>query len=140
MIDAKSFWHVTLDLRFLQVCRGCRKYCGRCRKLQSGAMAKTAVKERKQKMVQQPTPPTQGESEEESDVDFELDGEPEKDDVEQELERLVFGDSAGFREGLREVALGEAESDGEDEDAATGFEGLDDADVGQARLTRQGMM
>lgn len=103
-------------------------------------MAKTAVKERKQKMVQQPTPPTQGESEEESDVDFELDGEPEKDDVEQELERLVFGDSAGFREGLREVALGEAESDGEDEDAATGFEGLDDADVGQARLIRQGMM
>jgi U3 small nucleolar RNA-associated protein 18 len=30
---------------------------------------------------------------------------PEKDDSEEELERLVFGDTAGFREGLRSFAL-----------------------------------
>ncbi|KAK5119433.1 hypothetical protein LTR85_007533 [Meristemomyces frigidus] len=88
-------------------------------------MARIAVKERE--MVQQPTPPTQGESEEESDVDIVLDGELEKDDVEEELERLVFGDGAGFREGLRDVALGDVESADEDEEADTGFGGLDDA-------------
>ncbi|KAK4548952.1 hypothetical protein LTR36_008725 [Oleoguttula mirabilis] len=90
-------------------------------------MAKTMVKERE--MVQQPTPPTQGESDEESDVDIVLDGEPAKDDVEQELERLVFGDSVGFRDGLRDVALVEGESADEDEEGATGFQGLDDADL-----------
>ncbi|KAF2766544.1 WD40 repeat-like protein [Teratosphaeria nubilosa] len=54
-----------------------------------------------------------------------MDGELEKDETEIELERLVFGDSAGFREGLR-VAEKEDEVD-VDEDGDTGFEGLDDA-------------
>ena len=51
-----------------------------------------------------------------SDVDFEV----EKDESEEELEHLVFGDSAGFRKGLTAVA------DGRRHDR------VDDADVGQA--------
>ena len=90
-------------------------------------MAKTKAKVAE--MVQQPTPPTQ--VEEDSDIDIEVDGVEEKDETEQELERLVFGDSAGFREGLRDFALDRQESESEDgEDAAVGLEGLDDADVG----------
>ncbi len=66
-----------------------------------------------------------------SDVEFEVDPEPEKDETEEELEQLVFGDSAGFRRGLTAFAN---DQDGEEEDAQadTGLEGLDDADVGQA--------
>lgn len=59
----------------------------------------------------------------------------EKDETEVELERLVFGDSSGFREGLKDFAPAEREDDG-DAERATGLEGLDDADVGQA-LTLQ---
>ena len=71
---------------------------------------------------------------EDDDMDDETDGEDEesdKDDGEIELERLVFGDSAGFREGLKGSALAVRE-DEEDEGEATGLDGLDDADVGQA--------
>ena len=68
---------------------------------------------------------------EESDVEFELDGEPENDDTEDELERLVFGDSAGFREGLKDVESGEEVGDERDAET-TGLEGFDDADVGLA--------
>ncbi|KAK5129340.1 hypothetical protein LTR08_003570 [Meristemomyces frigidus] len=79
-------------------------------------------------MVQQPTPPTQ--DEEDSDIDIMVDGEEDKDATEQELERLVFGDSAGFREGLRDFALDQQESGSEsEEDAQAGLEGLDDADL-----------
>ena len=64
----------------------------------------------------------------ESDVEFNLDGDLEKDDTEEELEQLVFGDSVGFRERLKSFR---DEDEAEDQDA-TGLEGLDDADVGQA--------
>ncbi|KAF2747124.1 U3 small nucleolar RNA-associated protein-like protein [Sporormia fimetaria CBS 119925] len=66
-------------------------------------------------------------SDDEGSVDVEMDDEeqaPEKDDSEEELERLVFGDSAGFRAGLDDFSLGGArggfdaeEESGEEEDA-----------------------
>jgi U3 small nucleolar RNA-associated protein 18 len=76
-----------------------------------------------------------GESEVSEDVDVQMDDEEEKDDSEEELERLVFGDSAGFSKGLSAYA---AEQDRErdlEEQQATGLEGLDDAEVGQALST-----
>ena len=70
----------------------------------------------------------------------------EKDATEIELEKLVFGDESGFREGIRshkrhssELTLEENDSsegephDSEDEGALghdEGLEGLDDTDVG----------
>ena len=91
-----------------------------------------AAKKRQQETVQQPTPPTQDDAADDSDVDIIMDNEPEKDEAEEELERLVFGDEAGFREGLRDLG---SEDEDQDEDAGegavrTGLEGLDDADVG----------
>jgi len=95
------------------------------------AKSKQAKAARKQEeTVQQPTPPAQEGSEEGSDVEFVTEAELEKDETEEELERLVFGDSEGFREGLRDFKLDddEAEEDGNDSDAS-GLEGMDDADV-----------
>jgi len=95
------------------------------------AKSKQAKAARKQEeSVQQPTPPAHEESEEGSDVEFVTEAELEKDEAEEELERLVFGDSEGFREGLRDFKLDddEAEEDGADSDAS-GLEGMDDADV-----------
>lgn len=95
------------------------------------AKSKQAKATRKQEeSVQQPTPPAHEESEEGSDVEFVTEAELEKDEAEEELERLVFGDSEGFREGLRDFKLDddEAEKDGDDSDAS-GLEGMDDADV-----------
>jgi len=85
--------------------------------------------------------------EEESDegVEMNVDGDEggdsdEKDETEAELERLVFGDSAGFREGLRAFGLDDVGGEGdeeEDEEEASGdeesAEGLADADVGSFR-------
>jgi hypothetical protein len=80
--------------------------------------------------VQQPTPPVQEESDAGSDVEFVTDGDMEKDEAEEELERLVFGDSEGFREGLKDFKLNDEDAEeGEDSDAQGGLEGLDDADV-----------
>ncbi|KAK4898285.1 U3 snoRNP protein [Elasticomyces elasticus] len=89
-------------------------------------MSKTKVKT----VVQQPTPPAQNE-EDDSDVEFVLDREPEKDAVELELERLVFGDSAGFRAGLGELAVQDGDDIEEDEEGeeGTGYEGVEDADL-----------
>ncbi|KAK5695702.1 U3 snoRNP protein [Elasticomyces elasticus] len=89
-------------------------------------MSKTKVKT----VVQQPTPPAQ-EEEDDSDVEFVLDREPEKDAVELELERLVFGDSAGFRAGLGELAVQDGDDMEEDEggEEGTGYEGVEDADL-----------
>jgi U3 small nucleolar RNA-associated protein 18 len=95
------------------------------------AKSKQAKAARKQEeKVQQPTPPAYEGSEEGSDVEFVTEAELEKDEAEEELERLVFGDSEGFREGLRDFKLDddEAEEDGNDSDAS-GLEGMDDADV-----------
>jgi U3 small nucleolar RNA-associated protein 18 len=91
--------------------------------------AKAAKKQ--EETVQQPTPPAQEGSDEGSDVEFVTEAELEKDEDEEELERLVFGDSEGFREGLRDFKLddGEDEEDGEASDAQDGLEGMDDADV-----------
>ena len=77
--------------------------------------------------------------EDEVDVESEVDSEPEKDATEEELERVVFGDSAGFREGLGNWALEEEEEEEEEEESegndTSGLEGLDNADVGQALKT-----
>ena len=106
-------------------------------------MAKCKQKEKVQ--VQQPTPPTMDEAADDSDVEFQLDGEPERDETERELERLVFGDSAGFREGLDNATLDDEVSEPEDEEdeegQPSGVEGLDDAAVGQrhARRKREGV-
>jgi len=68
----------------------------------------------------------------ESDVDIEMDGDAEKDETEMELERLVFGDSIAFRQGLKGFALEDDEEGSEEEVPETsGLEGLDDAEVGQ---------
>lgn len=69
----------------------------------------------------------------EDEDEFDMDGEnmSEKDETELELERLIFGDSAAFREGLRGSALA-TRGDDEDEEQTNGLDGLDDADVGQA--------
>ncbi|KAI7101624.1 hypothetical protein KC324_g20961, partial [Hortaea werneckii] len=93
-------------------------------------MAKSKRNEKVQ--VQQPTPPTMDEAADESDVEFQLDGEPERDETERELERLVFGDSAGFREGLDDASQDDEASEQEDEEEdgdgqPSGMEGLDDA-------------
>lgn len=63
------------------------------------------------------------------------DDEEEKGDVETELERLVFGDSVGFREGLRNFAGNEGTAQNalvtqEEEDDEGGLEGIADSDVG----------
>jgi U3 small nucleolar RNA-associated protein 18 len=76
----------------------------------------------------------QEDSDEEMGEEYGDDGEPELiDEDELELERLVFGDSAGFREGLKgftgDKARREEVVDDSLEDGATGLEGLDDADV-----------
>ena len=92
---------------------------------------------KKQETVQQPTPSSHDEDDgqdEKSDVEIEVgDGELEKDETEEELERLVFGDSSGWREGLRDSAPGEGEEQ-EQDDGTTGLEGLDNAQVGQIAL------
>ena len=64
---------------------------------------------------------------EELESEGEYESEPEKSGTEEELEKLVFGDSAGFRHSLKSSALNAVE---EDADEQTGLEGLDDADVG----------
>jgi U3 small nucleolar RNA-associated protein 18 len=95
------------------------------------AKSKQAKASKKQEeTVQQPTPPVQEESDAGSDVEFVTDGDREKDEAEEELERLVFGDSEGFREGLKDFKLNDEDAEeGEDGDAQGGLEGLDDADV-----------
>uniref|UniRef100_A0A2D3URM3 Related to UTP18 Possible U3 snoRNP protein involved in maturation of pre-18S rRNA n=1 Tax=Ramularia collo-cygni TaxID=112498 RepID=A0A2D3URM3_9PEZI len=60
--------------------------------------------------------------ESESEVEIMLDNEIPKDETEAELERLVFGDSGAFREGLKDF-----NPDGEEDDGVGGLEGLDDA-------------
>ena len=71
------------------------------------------------------------EDQDDSEVEFEVGSEPEKDDTEEELEQLVFGDSAGFRERLKDFQQQDGKEHEEEQDT-TGLEGLDDADVGQA--------
>ena len=58
-----------------------------------------------------------------------------KDDAEEELDRLVLGDSAGFFDNLRgQMDLDEESSNdeerGADLEGDAGLEGVDDADVG----------
>jgi hypothetical protein len=100
---------------------------------QTATMAKSKqakATKKHEETVQQPTPPVQEESDAGSDVEFVTNGDLEKDEAEEELERLVFGDSEGFREGLKDFKLNdEDDEEGEDGDAQGGLEGLDDADV-----------
>ena len=81
--------------------------------------------------VQEDLIPQEDEDEEMDDGADDEDEESERDETELELERLVFGDSVGFREGLKDSALAVRE-DEEDDEQADGLDGLDDADVGQA--------
>jgi U3 small nucleolar RNA-associated protein 18 len=60
----------------------------------------------------------------------------ERDSEEEELERLVFGDAAGFRQGIKGFKTSEELAKGKelvladvDAEAGTGLEGIDDADV-----------
>lgn len=62
------------------------------------------------------------EEEDESEVEIVMDNEIEKDETEVELERLVFGNSGAFRDGLKDF-----DQDGEEEEGMGGMEGLDDA-------------
>ena len=77
------------------------------------------------------------EEDEYNDLEVESDpeSEVEKDEIEEELEHLVFGDSAGFRERLQSFPH---EGAAQDEQDITGLEGLDDAEVGQALIRRAG--
>jgi U3 small nucleolar RNA-associated protein 18 len=73
---------------------------------------------------------SEGSDRSEDDADMEEDGSDEEiDEDEKELERLLFGDSAGFREGLRNLDDDEDEEESGAEDEATGLEGVDDAAV-----------
>ena len=91
---------------------------------------------------QQPTPPTQDELSDGYGV-LEDGGPMEKDETELELEKLVFGDDAGFREGLKlyrndtvdtsDERSGEDVAAGSAEDAEVGdLNAVDDVDVSQA--------
>ncbi|CAK1367395.1 putative U3 small nucleolar RNA-associated protein 18 [Cercospora beticola] len=87
-------------------------------------------------VIQQPTPPAQDydesedvEMSDESEAEIVVDGEPEKDETEEELERLVFGDSTAFRDGLRDFDPEAEDENIADYDATTGLEGLDDAQL-----------
>lgn len=71
---------------------------------------------------------------------FNSDDSIEKDKTELELEKLVFGDEAGFQEGLstyerkyhtveNDLEGGDRLDDGQVEEDQEGLEGLDDADV-----------
>ena len=65
---------------------------------------------------------------------FQSDSIAEKDEFELELERRIFGDDAGFLEGLTsyrpgEAALGSGSADEGLERAEEDLKGLDDADV-----------
>ncbi|TKA76727.1 hypothetical protein B0A49_01172 [Cryomyces minteri] len=85
--------------------------------------------------VQRPTPSTQDETELASEAESQSDVEMEKDATEAELEKLVFGDSAGFREGIRsfdlgdERASGESSASGEEETKDDELEGIQDDDL-----------
>ncbi|KAI9824909.1 MAG: hypothetical protein M1832_001514 [Thelocarpon impressellum] len=68
------------------------------------------------------------------DSDAESNDQMEKDAAEEELERAVFGDDAGFREGLKAHTAGAYEAsdagNGEQEDEEDGeLDGVDDADL-----------
>ena len=89
--------------------------------------------------VQQPTPPTQDEQSDDLRM-ADHDDAVEKDDTELELEKLVFGDNAGFQEGLKSYGQRDIDLDSsgaEDESKAGGqavgaeeeLEAVDDADV-----------
>lgn len=62
--------------------------------------------------------------------------ESERDEEEEELERLVFGDAAGFRQGIKGFKTAEEETKGKelvlkdtDVDSGPGLESIQDADV-----------
>ncbi|KAI9843817.1 MAG: hypothetical protein M1837_006077 [Sclerophora amabilis] len=90
-------------------------------------------------VAQQPTPPTQDELDTEMKSDVESDSPIAKDATELELEKLVFGDNAGFREGLKahtrenlDLEIG-SDRDGSHDEAqeedGEGLEIIDDADL-----------
>nr|POE93494.1 putative u3 small nucleolar rna-associated protein 18 [Quercus suber] len=100
--------------------------------------AKKAIR---RKRLQQPTPPANDESDQdlaeqeseqeseddELDLEVKLDGERTKDQTEEELERLVFGDSAGFRDGLKDFVLDD--DDDNKQEVEGGLDGLENADL-----------
>lgn len=103
------------------------------------AQSKSPMPPQKLKSVQQPIPAAQDELLD----DFEgldSDNRIEKDETEVELEKLVFGDDAGFHEGLRSYNEGafptQLEANAEDQqntaqvsDEEQGLQGVEDEDV-----------
>ena len=87
-----------------------------------------------QEEAQEPFSAADPEEEDISDVDINVGSEPERDEEEEELEQLVFGDSSGFRDHLKNFQQEAVDNAGDDQDI-TGLEGLDDGDVGQALST-----
>ena len=77
-----------------------------------------------------------GEEGDDEEVEFESDDEQEKDEAEEELEHLVFGDSAGFRRGLKTLSVEEQLRDATDAQNVTGLESLNDAEVGGPEMGR----
>ena len=72
------------------------------------------------------------EDEEPEDSDLDAHDPDEKDSTEEELEKLVFGDSAGFRASLKrsqQVAISSSQPEEADEKGETGLEETQDADV-----------
>lgn len=65
----------------------------------------------------------------EPEQEEEDDGPLEKDEAEEELERVVFGNTDAFKANLKNFALDEEADEGVER--STGFESLNDADVGQ---------
>lgn len=83
--------------------------------------------------IQQPTPPAQDENSD-SYNGLESDDPMEKDETELELEKLIFGDEAGFQEILStyrstQAVLSPVSDDDVLQDGGEGLTGIDDADV-----------
>ncbi|KAL2060322.1 hypothetical protein VTL71DRAFT_9717 [Oculimacula yallundae] len=76
---------------------------------------------------------SQSEDENEDDSDIESEASMEKDEEEEELDRLVFGDGAGFKAMLGQSmdvdSEGDGEKESEEEGSDAGLEHVDDADL-----------
>ncbi|KAL9087265.1 MAG: hypothetical protein Q9165_006759 [Trypethelium subeluteriae] len=81
-----------------------------------------------QEIIQEPTPPSHEDEDSPSDAESFAGLDDDKDATEEELERLVFGDSVGFRDEIRN--FGQQNLDGE------GAEGQEEQDDEQNELAR----
>ena len=99
--------------------------------------SRTTARKSKNQVLQPPTPPSQDEDVVLPDFEQERGVDVEKDETERELERLVFGDAADFREAIQSFKHHEGDIKDtsvevgipEKEDDEAGLEGVSDADV-----------